>query len=213
MPTSDPAPLPRLGEVFFDLRSTSRSLRISWYADTGVAVLSIWQGGTCTGSFRLPMSDLPRMIDTLRRGPDGRPAFAGEHPPRAAEAYVPGYDERERSRSVVPASHHQYRPGPGSLRYLRSPADAAYPAGTDLPGYRDAAIPPRYPDQPGPADYPAGPGSQDFPANTSGGRYPNGAEQWPPDRDPRHYPDETPSMEYRAAAATTPPGTWAGRNG
>ena len=59
MSTSNAAPLPRLGEVFFDVRSASRTLRISWYADTGVAVLSIWQGGTCTGSFRLPMGDLP----------------------------------------------------------------------------------------------------------------------------------------------------------
>src|SRR6266536_4037510 len=71
MSTSNAAPLPRLGEVFFDVRSASRTLRISWYADTGVAVLSIWQGGTCTGSFRLPMGDLPRMIETLQRGPEG----------------------------------------------------------------------------------------------------------------------------------------------
>src|SRR5450755_1217624 len=82
MSTSDAAPLPRLGEVFFDVRSAARSLRISWYADTGVAVLSIWQGGTCTGSFRLPMADLPRMIDTLQRGPDGLAARGdGPQPP------------------------------------------------------------------------------------------------------------------------------------
>jgi len=268
MPTSDPAPLPRLGEVFFDLRSTSRSLRISWYADTGVAVLSIWQGGTCTGSFRLPMSDLPRMIDALQRGPDGHPASAREYRPRAAEAYPPRDDERERPRAAVPAGYHQYPPGPGSLRYLHGPADAAYPdslaaaaypdslaaaaypdspaaaaypdspaaaaypdspaaaaypdsptparsaAGTavgypaarDLPGYRDEAVPARYPDQPGPADYPAGSGSRDFPANPVGGRYPNGADQTPPGRDPRHYLDESPGMEYRQAASAPPRG-------
>ena len=70
---SDAAPLPRLGEVFFDVRGSARSMRLSWYADTDVAVFSIWQAGTCTGTFRLPMGELGRMIETLRRGPGGRP--------------------------------------------------------------------------------------------------------------------------------------------
>ncbi len=69
---SDPAPLPRLGEVFFDVRGNSRSMRLSWYADTGVAVFSIWQAGMCTGTFRLPMADLGRMIGILERGPAPR---------------------------------------------------------------------------------------------------------------------------------------------
>jgi hypothetical protein len=69
MSASDAAPLPRLGEVFFDVRGNSRSMRLSWYADTGVAVFSIWQGGVCTGTFRLPMGDLARMVEILQRGP------------------------------------------------------------------------------------------------------------------------------------------------
>jgi len=72
MSASDAAPLPRLGEVFFDVRGNSRSMRLSWYADTGVAVFSIWQGGKCTGTFRLPIDDLPRMVEILQRGPDSR---------------------------------------------------------------------------------------------------------------------------------------------
>ena len=71
MSASDAAPLPRLGEVFFDVRGSSRSMRLSWYSDTGVAVFSIWQGGTCTGTFRLPIEDLPRMTEALQRGPRG----------------------------------------------------------------------------------------------------------------------------------------------
>src|ERR1700720_3167436 len=71
MAASDAAPLPRLGEVFFDVRGSSRSMRLSWYSDTGVAVFSIWQGGTCTGTFRLPIEDLPRMTEALQRGPRG----------------------------------------------------------------------------------------------------------------------------------------------
>ena len=74
MPASDVAPLPRLGEVFFDVRGNSRTMRLSWYADTGVAVFSIWQGGTCTGTFRVPIADLPRLVDALQRGPCGRSA-------------------------------------------------------------------------------------------------------------------------------------------
>ena len=71
MSASDAAPLPRLGEVFFDVRGSSRSMRLSWYADTGVSVFSIWQGGTCTGTFRLPMEELSRLVDALQRGMPG----------------------------------------------------------------------------------------------------------------------------------------------
>src|ERR1700752_3504804 len=80
MSASDAAPLPRLGEVFFDVRGSSRSMRLSWYADTGVSVFSIWQGGTCTGTFRLPIEELPRMIQALQRGPDGDAEGAAGRP-------------------------------------------------------------------------------------------------------------------------------------
>src|ERR1700761_6717416 len=85
MSASDAAPLPRLGDVFFDVRGSSRSMRLSWYADTGVSVFSIWQGGTCTGTFRLPIEELPRLIDALQRGaqppdPRGSGAYAAQLP-------------------------------------------------------------------------------------------------------------------------------------
>jgi hypothetical protein len=92
MSASDAAPLPRLGEVFFDVRGSSRSMRLSWYADTGVSVFSIWQGGTCTGTFRLPMEELPRLIDALQRG---------------AQANDP------RGSAATPASFPGRRPTPG----------------------------------------------------------------------------------------------------
>jgi hypothetical protein len=98
MSASDAAPLPRLGEVFFDVRGNSRSMRLSWYADTGVAVFSIWQGGVCTGTFRLPIDDLPRMVETLQRGPQGRrqrPVPAGDDPYGETVAVgQPRYPER-----------------------------------------------------------------------------------------------------------------------
>src|SRR5580658_5839258 len=84
MSASDAAPLPRLGEVFFDVRGSSRSMRLSWYADTGISVFSIWQGGTCTGTFRLPREELPRLIESLRRGMHG----AEQRDPRGLSGYA-----------------------------------------------------------------------------------------------------------------------------
>src|SRR5690349_12371893 len=118
MSASDAAPLPRLGEVYFDVRGESRSMRLSWYADTGVAVFSIWQGGTCTGTFRLPIADLPRMIDALQRGPHGDVREAGGPPgdPRATELHsMPGQHSvpGPQSRTEHGAGHASGQYGPG----------------------------------------------------------------------------------------------------
>jgi hypothetical protein len=128
MSASDAAPLPRLGEVFFDVRGDSRSMRLSWYADTGVAVLSIWQGGMCTGTFRLAIADLPRMVETLQRGPRGpRQEWDPEAPgevfaqvPRVAtgqeQAMEPLPDQRRPDHAAEQAEYRtqsgQYQTGP-----------------------------------------------------------------------------------------------------
>jgi hypothetical protein len=106
MSASDAAPLPRLGEVYFDVRGDSRSMRLSWYADTGVAVFSIWQGGTCTGTFRLPIADLPRMVEALQRGPRGAADEPPPEPagPRTAAFRPPGV---EPSTGLTQAADHQ----------------------------------------------------------------------------------------------------------
>ena len=39
-----------------------------------MVVLSLWRGGVCTGTFRLPVDEVPDLIDVLR---------AGWPPPRA----------------------------------------------------------------------------------------------------------------------------------
>jgi hypothetical protein len=114
MSASDAAPLPRLGEVFFDVRGSSRSMRLSWYADTGVAVFSIWQGGMCTGTFRLPIGDLPRMIEILERGPDEprsrsrsrEHGWGGREPAGTGQREVPG------GRSHYPDPDGAYRDEP-----------------------------------------------------------------------------------------------------
>jgi hypothetical protein len=61
-------------------------MRLSWYADTGVAVFSIWQGGMCTGTFRLPITDLSRMIEILQRGPHS--GYHGETGGRGGPDYA-----------------------------------------------------------------------------------------------------------------------------
>jgi hypothetical protein len=108
MSASDAAPLPRLGEVFFDVRGSSRSMRLSWYSDTGIAVFSIWQGGMCTGTFRLPIGDLPRMVEILEAGPDGQGA-AGSG--RGADPGGAGYGQQDFPTGSV----------------LRPAAEAGYP--------------------------------------------------------------------------------------
>src|ERR1700684_3764376 len=102
MSAPDAAPLPRSGEVFFDVRGDSRVMRLSWYADTGVAVFSIWHGDTCTGTFRLPIPELPRMIDTLSRGPQGAAPPSGS--PHAGATGPGGYQQ--------PAGHNGYADAP-----------------------------------------------------------------------------------------------------
>lgn len=92
MSEPDAVPLPRAGEVFFDVRGEARSMRLSWYADSAIAVFSIWQGNRCTGTFRLPFGDLARMVETLQAGPqpqaNGRSAAGafGDVPSRAPAA-------------------------------------------------------------------------------------------------------------------------------
>jgi len=125
MSASDAAPLPRLGEVFFDVRGNSRSMRLSWYADTGVAVLSIWQGGMCTGTFRLAIDDLPRMVETLQRGPDGQ--RADRKPPAAGRQ---AFDDA-RLGATAGMQAVEPLPGGGLPDY-----QLAHPAPAALPGYQ-----------------------------------------------------------------------------
>src|ERR1700758_4139862 len=121
MSASDAAPLPRLGEVFFDVRGSSRSMRLSWYADTGIAVFSIWQGGTCTGTFRLPMDDLPRLMESLQRGmPPGMQDVQNGCGTAASPAVLAG----RRPRLAISAGNPE--PFTGAMTALSDAAQTAY---------------------------------------------------------------------------------------
>jgi hypothetical protein len=132
MSASDAAPLPRLGEVFFDVRGTSRTMRVSWYTDTEVAVFSVWNGDTCTGTFRLPREDLPRMIEVLSQGLPGETVSA----PRSAGAPTtamtpPGLPADEREHGADP-EHPGWSYGEPRERY-EGASPAGYDAGYDAP--------------------------------------------------------------------------------
>jgi hypothetical protein len=158
MSASDAAPLPRLGEVFFDVRGESRTMRLSWYADTGVAVFSIWQGGTCTGTFRLPIADLPRMVEALRRGPRAHdeqvtgeqagsreprlPAAPG--PPGPAASSGPELLDRDIETGQVTAAVYAPPAEPELTGYHAAPpmplaGDPGYQTPQPRPGYRGKA--------------------------------------------------------------------------
>ena len=199
MSASDAAPLPRLGEVFFDVRGNSRSMRLSWYADTGVAVLSIWQGGMCTGTFRLAIADLPRMVETLQRGPGGqRPEWDGDLPGRApAEDQGPPLADVHAMPPPPPAGLWPRWPGTGrgpstcpsvrrsqaGVHAVRAGGGGGTPAGP--PGLAPGDyLPGRPGDRGAPADYlPGPPGDRGAPGAYLPGRRPTGPgppTTWPP---------------------------------
>jgi hypothetical protein len=187
MSASDAAPLPRLGEVYFDVRGNSRTMRLSWYSDTGVAVFSIWQGGTCTGTFRLSIEDLPRMIEALQQGPGGvpDPAPAPRHPAagrRDLELPAPQAGDSGPGMTSVADFVTARFPGPAD------PGDPVGHAGSAAAGFR-----PGYSGEPA-AAFRDAPPDREVPADLAP-RYP-----WEPPPRGRHrgnrppaYPDVPPS--------------------
>jgi hypothetical protein len=93
---SEVVPLPSFGEVFFDARGQERCLRVTWHE--GTLVLSLWRGEMCTASFRMPMEDVGRLLDTLD---EGYAEATGE------QAAVPAHDP---GTEVIPGTGQYHRP-------------------------------------------------------------------------------------------------------
>src|ERR1035438_9835327 len=139
MSASEAAPLPRLGEVFFDVRGSSRSMRLSWYAETGVSVFSIWQGGTCTGTFRLPMEELPRLIDALQRGMPS----ADQQDPRGNASYLsqlPGAPTDPRLTAIPDGYAGRDADFTGTHSRSRSKSGAYFTSTTSFPGIASSSF-------------------------------------------------------------------------
>jgi len=213
MSASDAAPLPRLGEVFFDVRGESRTMRLSWYADTGVAVFSIWQGGTCTGTFRLPIADLPRMVEALQRGPHGHgdqvtgeppgsrdprlPATPGPPPPRPELDRDIQAGQTAAAVNAPPAGPETtgYQAGPDVTGYQASPDVTGYQAGPEMMGYQAGPAATGYQAPPEPTGYRAGPSRPGY-APEPPARY----QDQPPADDAGYQTAPRPQPGHRAKA-------------
>ena len=57
-------------EFFLDTRGDARSLRVRWHHSDGLVLLSLWRGAECTGTFRLPVEEVPTLIEALTAGLD-----------------------------------------------------------------------------------------------------------------------------------------------
>jgi hypothetical protein len=67
-------PLPSTGSVFIDPRDNRRSMRLSWHAEAGVFVVSLWRDDACVASFPLAAAEAARFVHTMVG------ALAGELP-------------------------------------------------------------------------------------------------------------------------------------
>ncbi|MGI8332176.1 hypothetical protein ACRYCC_19590 [Actinomadura scrupuli] len=133
-------PLPRVGEVFFDDRGEDRVLRLSWHPDAEVMVLSIWNGGACTGTFRLAARDVPVLMETLSQGVPVPQPRGRRHAAHAAPA-----DDEPAGRPPAPAEPNPYtypEPDPAT-----APAAAPYAYPEPDPAAAPAPAPPWPPPQ------------------------------------------------------------------
>jgi hypothetical protein len=96
-------PIPTLGGVFRDARGQGRTLRVSWHAEAGMVVLSLWDGGRCTGTVRLPSGDVPELMEALAAGMPPRPESGPEVQPAVQPA------------PHVPPPGHRPEPGPPGI--------------------------------------------------------------------------------------------------
>lgn len=62
----------RRGELFLDdVRGEQRTLRLTWHHEVDLVVLSLWREGTCIGTFRLRVSEVPTLVAALQAGLEG----------------------------------------------------------------------------------------------------------------------------------------------
>ncbi|WP_214107047.1 hypothetical protein [Acrocarpospora catenulata] len=129
---SEVVPLPSFGEVFFDARGQDRVLRVTWHE--GTLVLSLWRGEMCTASFRMPMTDVGRLLETLdvgyaEAGGGVDPGQPGQHVPVDGTGPFPQPNLAE------------YGDYPGTGQYVR-PQDQGYPdQGYQEVPYQEPAYP------------------------------------------------------------------------
>lgn len=60
--------------AFLDSRDNGRALRVTWHHEPAphgpLVLLSLWRDELCVASFRLPIADVPALVEALRSGLD-----------------------------------------------------------------------------------------------------------------------------------------------
>ena len=75
---------------FTDDRTGVRRMGVSSHPESDLVILSLWQGDTCTATFRLPLRDAPRLIAALAESlDDAGPPTPPTPPPTAPPAPLP----------------------------------------------------------------------------------------------------------------------------
>ncbi|WP_147312189.1 hypothetical protein [Thermomonospora umbrina] len=190
---SDANPLPRVGEVFFDDRGEDRALRLSWHPDAQVMVVSIWNGGVCSGTFRLSARDVPGFIESMSQGlPSSEPRGRRHAGPE------PGRPDGQPQQAGPPPEHDD-GPGPttqalDALRSLSSPGFAPAPAPAPAPGYPQQ---PRHRQPPSPQPAPA---HEQRPAQD-----PLVRDQWAAQERPYGRPQDVPMPDQPTRYRQPPP--------
>ena len=85
--------MPAFGDLFTDVRGGDRRMRVSYHADRGVVVVSLWAGEVCRGSFRMAAEDLGGLISLLTEIESSRSGPGPEAEAGAAERSVPTVEE------------------------------------------------------------------------------------------------------------------------
>ncbi|GAA3088580.1 hypothetical protein GCM10017600_62670 [Streptosporangium carneum] len=119
--------MPSFGEVFFDERGQERVLRVTWHE--GTLVLSLWRGEMCTASFRMPMNDVGRLVDTLD---EGFVEAGGQYPDEVGEHGHPTDQATYQDHGEFPGTGQYARPRPedyaGQQQYSDPAATQVVPA-------------------------------------------------------------------------------------
>jgi hypothetical protein len=77
---------PVAGAVLADARGDGRALRVTWHAEAGVVVISLWRDNVCTATAQLGPADAAELVRTLTAGLPRDETSAGATPTRAEGA-------------------------------------------------------------------------------------------------------------------------------
>lgn len=96
-------------------------MEVTWHADAGVVVFSLWQGQTCRSTFRMPVEDAPALIGALSSalGDALAPALSPDHRakprrPRALERLIAAFRKDLRRQRADVLLFPPERQAPGS---------------------------------------------------------------------------------------------------